>query len=131
MRPGLLAVRFEDFPLDLLALEGAAVLRALEGEAYVAALKRVYEAQRVWIQMPRTQALSEIARVAGISPSEARRRVEDLGLLREIATERLRAEQDEGVLGTPAFRIRTQILIGMVSYEAFEAATERAHGRPI
>lgn len=131
VRPGHLSVRFEDFPLDMLALEGAAVMRALEGEAYVAALKRVYEAQRVWIQMPRTQALTEIARVAGIPGVEARRRAEDPALLREIAAERLRAEQEEGVTGTPAFRIGGQILVGVLPYEMFEAATERAHGRPI
>ena len=130
VRPGHLAIRFEDFPLDMLALEGAAVMRALEGEAYVAALKRVYGTQRVWIQMPRSQALTEIARVAGIPAVEARRRAEDPALLREIVAERLRAEQEEGVTGTPAFRIGGQILVGVLPYEMFEAVTEQAHGRP-
>lgn len=131
VRPGHLAVRFEDFPLDMLALEGAAVLRALEGEAYVAALKRVYKAQRIWIQMPRIQALTEIARVAGIPAIEARHRAEDPALLRAVIEERLRAEREEGVTGTPAFKIGTQVLVGVLPFEAFEAATEQAHGRPI
>jgi protein-disulfide isomerase len=131
VRPGFLAVRFEDFPLDMLALEGAAVLRALKGEAYVAGLKRVYEAQRFWIQMSRSQALTEIARLAGVSAIEARRRAEDAALLQEVAVERLRAQQEEGVNGTPAFKIGTQVLVGVLPFEAFEAATECAHGRPI
>jgi protein-disulfide isomerase len=130
VRPGFLAVRFEDFPLDMLSLEGAAVLRALDGEAYVAGLKRVYEAQQSWIRLPRDQAIARIAGLAGVPAIEARRRAEDATLLREIAAERLRAEREEGVGGTPAFKIGARVFVGVLPFEAFEAATERAHGRP-
>lgn len=130
VRPGLLAIKFEDFPLDKRALEAAAIMRALEGESYLAALKRVYAAQRSWLRMPRLQALDEIARLVGIPPVEARQRAEDPILLREITAERLRAEREEGVSGTPAFRIGKRIIIGVLPYEAFEAATEQIHGQP-
>jgi protein-disulfide isomerase len=130
VRPGLLAVRFEDFPLDMPSLEGAAVLRASEGEAYVAGLTRVCEAQRSWIRLLRGQALARIPGLADVPAAEARRRAEDATLLQEIAAERLRAEREEGVGGAPAFKIGARVFVGVLPFEAFEAAAERAHGRP-
>lgn len=102
---GAIQMVWWDFPLDQLALTGAAVARSLPPERYEGFVGALLASQERWA-FTRGDQMGEMARIAalaGMSRAKFDEVAADEGLKRAILERRLVAERDYSVSATPSF----------------------------
>jgi protein-disulfide isomerase len=102
---GTIQMVWWDFPLDQLALAGAAVARSLPPERYEGFIGALLNSQERWAftRGDQLDEMAKIAAVAGMSRSKFDEVIADDGLKRAILERRLVAERDYAVSATPSF----------------------------
>lgn len=122
---GKVRVVYRDFPLDGMALRASALARCAGRERFFGFLDLLFKRQAVWAQSPSPMsALGEIAALGGLSDEDLAACFRDDKLLKEIAKQKLEAEQVFNVNSTPSFVINGRKFTGESSYEGLKAAID-------
>jgi protein-disulfide isomerase len=126
---GAIQMVWWDFPLDQLALAGAAVARSLPPERYEGFIGALLNSQERWA-FTRGDQMGEMARiaaVAGMSRPKFDEVVADDRLKRAILERRLVAERDYAVSATPSFSFQG---MGQGTGQSTSQSTGQGTGAP-
>lgn len=130
---GKIRYRFNDYPLDQLALLGAMIARSLPEERYLAFIDDLLTTQMQWAFARHTDPYAELrthaARTGGLAPTTFDSINADNALRQAIVA---RQDQDQArlhIAGTPFFMINETVLSNnaIVSYETFANAIAKVH----
>ncbi|MBP6819355.1 DsbA family protein [Ferrovibrio sp. MS7] len=115
---GKVKLIFRDFPLDQLALAGAAVARCAGPERYYSFLEVMFSQQRAWATAadPRA-ALAQIARLGGMSTEQVENCFNDQAVNDYILNSRLEGNQKFNVNSTPTLIVNGKTLAGVPSID--------------
>lgn len=134
---GKLKLIFRDFPLDQLALAGAAVARCAGPERYYSFLDVLFSQQRAWATAadPRA-ALTQIARLGGMSAEQVEACFNDQKINDYILNSRLEGNQKFNVNATPTLILNGKTLATTPSLDELrklldDAASGAKPGAPV
>ena len=120
---GKVKLIYRDFPLDGRALLAAMVARCAPKDRYFAFLDALFRSQDVWARaQDPLQALSQVARLGGMSQTEFDACIKNKDLFEAIKKDATDAQQQYKVESTPTFVINGKKMEGGHSFESFEAA---------
>lgn len=120
---GKVKLIYRDFPLDGRALLAAMVARCAPKDRYFAFLDALFRSQDVWARaQDPLQALSQVARLGGMSQTEFDACIKNKELFEAIKKDATDAQQQYKVESTPTFVINGKKMEGGHSFESFEAA---------
>ena len=93
---------YRDFPTNSAALAAAMIARCAGPERHGGMVDMFFTTQQQWgrSQQP-LQALTQVARMGGIGPSEVDQCVRNSDLMRDIQSNAKHASEEKGVAGTP------------------------------
>jgi len=122
---GIVRMVWRDFPLDRVALAGAAIARALPPERYEPFIGTLLTNQDRWAFRPDPiEELQKLAILAGMPRATFEQVRNDEPYLRAILNERLEAERQYQVQATPSFAFqsggRTRTHSGNMPFEQFQ-----------
>lgn len=122
---GMVRMVWRDFPLDRVALAGAAIARALPPERYEGFIGTLLANQERWAFRPEPiEELQKLAALAGMSRATFEQVRNDEAYLRAILNDRLEAERQFQVQATPSFAFqsagRTRNHSGNLPFEQFQ-----------
>lgn len=128
VEPGRVRFVWRDFPLDGVALAGAAVARALPAERYEAFITTLFQTQDRWAfaQGRQIEELARLAALAGMDRAAFDAVVADEGLRRGILEQRLAAEREFQIRATPSFTFNGRLHSGNLPYEQFARLVQEA-----
>lgn len=117
---GKVRLIFRDFPLDQLALAGAAIARCAGPERYFSFLDVLFSQQRAWATAsdPRA-ALTQIARLGGMSSEQVEACFSDQPINDYILNSRLEGNQKFNVTSTPTLIVNGKNLPGVPNVDEF------------
>ena len=118
---GMLRFEMQPFPLDQIALRGHALARALPKNKYFPMISMMLKDIDSWARNPDPlAALSQMARLAGMSAAEFDAAMNNRPLLEAIVAMRQDANRIWQIEATPSFVVNDKtILSGDLSYEEF------------
>jgi protein-disulfide isomerase len=118
---GRVRMVWRDFPLDQVALMGAAVARSLPEDRYEPFISTLFQTQERWAYAQGRQAeeLARLAALAGMDRATFDRVIADEALRRGILEQRLQAEQQFQIRATPSFLFGTRLHSGNLPFEQF------------
>ncbi|MGH6989467.1 MAG: DsbA family protein [Stellaceae bacterium] len=103
---GKVKLVYRDFPLDGYALKASMLARCAPDDRYFQFIESFFESQENWVTAADpTAALTEIARLGGMTADATKRCFADKKLEKAIVKERFTANKDYGVDSTPTFFI--------------------------
>jgi len=112
---------FRHYPLDGLALRAAAVADCIEGERFFAFLDLLYQSQERWSRASDPiQALSQTARLAGMSQEQFDKCVADEAEMDKILTRAQDGSKTFGIESTPTLIVNGKKLEGARSFEDYD-----------
>jgi protein-disulfide isomerase len=117
---------FKDFPLDKVALRGAALGRCLAAdkgaETYARFIELLMKSQSSWSQnRDPMAALEASARLAGMSKERIADCAQDKKLEEAILEEQFRVQKAHGIRSTPSFLVGGKLYPGAMPYDQFSA----------
>lgn len=126
--PGKVQFIFRDFPFDRVALK-ASMIAHCEGstEAFFDVLDHLYATQSEWLFAPDPEkALEEVMAKKGMTHTEFKACTENESLMDKILEDRILAEKQLGIRGTPTFLINEHQHVGVMDYETLKGEVEEA-----
>ena len=103
---GKVRLIFREFPFDGLALRASMLARCAGPDRYFPMLDVLFQQQRQWTSAKDPMAaLSQIGRLAGVSPQKFEACMKDEELQKAVVQNRLDGQQKHGVESTPTFVI--------------------------
>jgi len=112
---------FRHFPLDGLALRAAAVANCIDGERFFGFLDLLFQTQQRWSQaQDPMQAISQTARLAGMSKSQFEACVADEAEMDKILARRQHGGKTFNVESTPTLVVNGRKVEGARSFEEFD-----------
>jgi protein-disulfide isomerase len=121
---GRMRMVFRDFPLDALALAGAAVARSLPAERYEPFISALLSSQDRWAfnrsADPREE-LFKLAALAGMGRAQFDAAITDQSLARAILAARVAGQQEHNVSSTPTFVFGNRSVPGNMAFGRFAA----------
>ena len=120
---GMLQFEMQPFPLDQIALRGHALARALPKNKYFPMISMLLKDIDRWARNPDPlAALSQMARLAGMSTADFDAVMGNRALLEAIVEMRQKAHKSWEIQSTPSFVVNDKTIIsGDLSYEDFAA----------
>ncbi len=101
---GKLRLVFQDYPLNAPALKAAAIARCVPIEQHQAMLAALFSTQQNWAAQPNVErALTQLARLAGLSEAKATACLKDEKLMEQIVAQQMDAQKKYGIEATPSF----------------------------
>lgn len=118
---GVVRYVYRDFPLDGVALRASMLARCAPEHQFFAVLDTLFQNQRQWISdADPVAALGRIGRLAGMSEEQVEACFSDDALADRIVAQRMAAERQYDISGTPTFVINGQVLGGNQPLERFQ-----------
>jgi protein-disulfide isomerase len=117
---GKVKLVYRDYPLDGTSLHAAMVAQCAPADRYFAFIETLFRNQNSWVRNDAEQAVSRIAKLAGISDEQFKKCWNDEALGNAIVASRKTAAESYGVQSTPTFFINGTRLVGAQPYEQFE-----------
>ena len=120
---------YRDFPTNpaALAFAGAMIARCAPKEQYFTLLRVLFASQEEWTRSKDPlAALSQIARLGGMSEADVQACLDKEELLDGIRQRALDAQMKFGIKSTPSFVVGEQTIRGNVTYEDFVDVLEKA-----
>jgi protein-disulfide isomerase len=120
---GMVRFEMQPFPLDQIALRGHALARALPKNKYFPMISMLLKDIDRWARNPDPlAALSQMARLAGMSTTDFDAVMGNRSLLEAIVEMRQKAHKSWEIQSTPSFVVNDKTIIsGDLSYEDFAA----------
>ena len=120
---GMVRFEMQPFPLDQIALRGHALARALPKNKYFPMISMLLKDIDRWARNPDPlAALSQMARLAGMSTADFDAVMGNRALLEAIVEMRQKAHKSWEIQSTPSFVVNDKTIIsGDLSYEDFAA----------
>jgi protein-disulfide isomerase len=120
---GMVRFEMQPFPLDQIALRGHALARALPKNKYFPMISMMLKDIDRWARNPDPlAALSQMARLAGMSTADFDAVIGNRDLLEAIVEMRQKAHKSWEIQSTPSFVVNDKTIIsGDLSYEDFAA----------
>ena len=120
---GMVRFEMQPFPLDQIALRGHVLARALPKNKYFPMISMLLKDIDRWARNPDPlAALSQMARLAGMSTANFDAVIGNRDLLEAIVEMRQKAHKSWGIQSTPSFVVNDKTIIsGDLSYEDFAA----------
>ena len=120
---GMVRFEMQPFPLDQIALRGHALARALPKNKYFPMISMLLKDIDRWARNPDPlAALSQMARLAGMSTADFDAVIGNRDLLEAIVEMRQKAHKSWEIQSTPSFVVNDKTIIsGDLSYEDFAA----------
>ena len=120
---GMVRFEMQPFPLDQIALRGHALARALPKNKYFPMISMLLKDIDRWARNPDPlAALSQMARLAGMSTANFDAVIGNRALLEAIVEMRQKAHKSWEIQSTPSFVVNDKTIIsGDLSYEDFAA----------
>ena len=120
---GMVRFEMQPFPLDQIALRGHALARALPKNKYFPIISMLLKDIDRWARNPDPlAALSQMARLAGMSTADFDAVIGNRDLLEAIVEMRQKAHKSWEIQSTPSFVVNDKTIIsGDLSYEDFAA----------
>ena len=120
---GMVRFEMQPFPLDQIALRGHALARALPKNKYFPMISMMLKDIDRWARNPDPlAALSQMARLAGMSTADFDAVIGNRALLEAIVEMRQKAHKSWEIQSTPSFVVNDKTIIsGDLSYEDFAA----------
>ena len=120
---GMVRFEMQPFPLDQIALRGHALARALPKNKYFPMISMMLKDIDRWARNPDPlAALSQMARLAGMSTADFNAVIGNRALLEAIVEMRQKAHKSWEIQSTPSFVVNDKTIIsGDLSYEDFAA----------
>ena len=129
VEPGRARLALRPFPLDALALKGAALAQALPREARWAFLDAAFAQQSAWLAAPDPEAaLAAIAADQGMSTAAARAAMADTAVQEAALRARAVAHSAYGISGTPSLLVNGRLVEGAVPLRRIEQAIDSQNG---
>jgi protein-disulfide isomerase len=123
---GKAKLAFRNFPLDQAALKAAVLTMCAPPERYFAFVDVLFRSQAKWISSDPTDALSNYAKLGGISQQKFDACMADQKLTDQIVAERFNASKDYDVKSTPTFFINGTKVVGALPLAEFEKTLNAA-----
>ena len=120
---GMVRFEMQPFPLDQIALRGHALARALPKNKYFPMISMLLKDIDRWARNPDPlAALSQMARLAGMSTADFDAVIGNRALLEAVVEMRQKAHKSWEIQSTPSFVVNDKTIIsGDLSYEDFAA----------
>ena len=125
---GKVAYTLREFPLDDLAMAVSKVQRCAPKDSYYDFVSAYFRSQRQWIAAEdKLTAISNIARLGGITPEKVQQCILDKNLHKEI-TAMKNSGIELGINSTPSFLINGTLYRGAMKYDQIKAIIEAELG---
>lgn len=119
---GMVRWVFRDFPLDGRAMGAAMIARCVPAERYFGFIDMLFRDQQAWARS--TDPLTDLkvrAQLAGLAPADVDACLADKVLLQGIQTRAQEAQKQDGIDGTPSFRMNGQKIAPNHSFDEFKS----------
>ncbi|MBL8668652.1 MAG: DsbA family protein [Rhodospirillales bacterium] len=127
---GMVRWVFRDFPLDGRAMGAAMIARCVPAERYFGFIDMLFRDQQAWARS--TDPLTDLkvrAQLAGLAPADVDACLADKVLLQGIQTRAQEAQKQDGIDGTPSFRMNGQKIAPNHSFDEFKSVITPALGK--
>lgn len=118
---------YRDFPVDGVALKGAALAHCMPKEQFFPFIGILYNNQSTWLKtLKREETLMQYAQMAGLPADKAKACVEDTKLMDALIAVRTEAMEKFSIKATPTFIINNgdDKIVGAQGLEAFITSFE-------
>ena len=123
---GKVKLIFRDFPLGTPALAATMIARCSGPKRYFGFVEMFFRSQTQWSHAgDPLQALTKIARLGGMPPSDVQACMRNQKLLEYIQLQKKHAYEKDGINATPYFVIGTENLSGSLPYNQIKIIIER------
>lgn len=127
---GMVRWVFRDFPLDGRAMGAAMIARCVPAERYFGFIDMLFRDQQAWARS--TDPLTDLkvrAQLAGLAPADVDACLADKALLQGIQARAQEAQKQDGIDGTPSFRMNGQKIAPNHSFDEFKSVITPALGK--
>ena len=127
---GMVRWVFRDFPLDGRAMGAAMIARCVPADRYFGFLDMLFRDQQAWARS--TDPLTDLkvrAQLAGLAPADVDACLADKVLLQGIQARAQEAQKQDGIDGTPSFRMNGQKIAPNHTFDEFKAVITPALGK--
>ncbi len=124
---GKLRLIYRDFPLGTPALAASMIARCAGPDRFFGFIEIIYRSQARWSRSNNPlDALSQVARVGGMSEADVEACLKTQALLDHIRRVAAKAQEKQKVVSTPTFIIGNQVITGAQPFENFKKIIDKA-----
>lgn len=119
---------YREFPVDSVALKGAALAYCLPADKFYPFVAVLYKNRDAWLSSPKPEdVMTQYAKLAGLSDEKAKSCLEDTKLLDDLVALRTDAMSKYNIEATPTFIINDgeEKIVGARRLEAFTSAFDK------
>jgi len=125
---GKVRLIYRDFPVDGIALKGAALAECMPDDKFFPFISVIYHNRNAWLGSPKPETvLQQYAMLAGLSAEKSKACLEDTAMFDKLVAARTEAMSKYNIEGTPTFIINDSAdhIMGSQHLEVFEAAFDK------